>query len=135
MLDRLAGHLLCGMYGIDDGGAGRLQIDDRPIPHSTRDLMTNDEAARVVVGDGRDKTTHVGLADTDASEQPAARSDRGPARVCPSASARWCSGRIPLAYRRFVHCAHVFFAGGRPFFGTGVSFGVSGLTRMTSRFV
>src|SRR5438270_510043 len=126
------------MYRIDDGGAGRFQIDDRPISHPTGDLMTDAEDARVIVGDASDKTTDLRRTDIDGGDQTATRSDRWPTRLCPSAPARWCStrwcfARIPFAYRRFVHCAHVFFAGERPFFVTGVSLGVSGLTRRTSR--
>src|SRR5690349_2465604 len=105
------------MYGIDDGGAGRFQIDDRPIAHPARDLMTNAEDARDVLGDAGDKTTDLRRADIDGGDQTATWSYRRPAQLCPSASARWCCGRlsfgrIPLAYPRFVHCAHVFFAGG-----------------------
>src|SRR5437762_7628618 len=121
------------MDRVDDGGAGGVQIDDRPVAHPAGDLMTDAEDARVIVGDAGDETTNLRRADIDGGDQTSTRSDRWSARLCPSAPARRWSEPIPFAYRRFVHCAHVFFAGERAFFETGVSLGVSGLTRSTSR--
>src|SRR2546425_11060947 len=121
------------MYGVDDRGAGRFQIDDRPVAHPARDLMTDAEDAGVVVGDAGDKTTDLCRADINGGDQTAARSNRRSTRLYPSAAARCAAGRISFSYRRFVHCAHVFFARGGPFLETGVSLGVSGLTRRRSR--
>jgi hypothetical protein len=65
LLDRFAGHLFGGVHGVDDGGAGRIQIDDRPVAHTTRDLMTDAEDARLVVRDAGNKTADLRRADIE----------------------------------------------------------------------
>src|SRR5271166_3656120 len=133
-LDGFTGHLLGGVYRIQHGGAGRLQVDDPSVAHAARDLMADAEDPRPVVLDPRDEAADLCGADVEGGDQTAARPNRRLARFGLAIDCGLC--RFTGAHRAgrcFIHGRHVLFAEGRPFLDAGASFGASGLTRRTSR--
>src|SRR5215469_2005501 len=96
--------------------------------------MADAQHPRPVVLDARNKAADLCRADVERRDEAAAWPDRRFARLGLAIGlGLWGFPAAFGARRRFIHCCHVFFADGRPFFVGGASFGASGLTRTTRR--
>src|SRR5262249_47439784 len=74
LADGLAGHLLGGVHGGEDGVLGRLHVDDGAALEAVGDLVADADHLRMaLVADARDEAAHLGGADIETGDDATAR--------------------------------------------------------------
>ncbi len=115
---------------FDDRGAGRFEIDDRPVAQAARNLMTDADDLRFLRLDPGDEAAHLGCADIERGHQAAVSAGdavwavAAPGAAYSSHALRGFAASFGslVAHPHLVDRGHVFFAGGRPFLAVGASF-------------